>query len=82
MVLRRQNCGDPMHSAGAVKGFPLELCYVAQGMDGTNDEGFHSDLHLVENLKKEHGIQPIVHNIRLDYVGWVKMCQKHFRQDV
>ena len=40
-----------MHPAGAVKGFPLELCYVAQGMDGTNDKGFHSDLHLVENLK-------------------------------
>ncbi len=38
--------------------------------------------YLTENLKKETGIQPIIHNIRLDYVGWAKMCQKHFRQDV
>ena len=38
--------------------------------------------YLTENLKKETGIQPIMHIIRLDYVGWAKMCQKHFRQDV
>ncbi|MFK7910261.1 MAG: hypothetical protein AB8F34_06620 [Akkermansiaceae bacterium] len=37
---------------------------------------------LSESLKKETGIQPLIQNIRLDYVGWVKMCQKHFRQDV
>ena len=38
--------------------------------------------YLMDSIKKESGIQPIVHLIRLDYVGWVKMCQKHFRQDV
>lgn len=38
--------------------------------------------YLTETLKKETGIKPIIQFIRLDYVGWVKMCQKHFRQDV
>lgn len=38
--------------------------------------------YLTDKIKKETGIQPIIHVIRLDYVGWAKMCQKHFRQDV
>ena len=38
--------------------------------------------YLTDKLKKETGIQPIIQIIRLDYVGWVKMCQKHFRQDL
>ena len=38
--------------------------------------------HIKENIKNETGVQPIMHNIRLDYLGWAKMCQKHFRQDV
>ena len=37
---------------------------------------------LTDKLKKETGIQPIIHIIRLDFIGWSKMCQKHFRQDV
>jgi hypothetical protein len=38
--------------------------------------------HIKENIKNETGVQPIMHNIRLDYLGWAKMCKKHFRQDV
>lgn len=38
--------------------------------------------HLTEKLKRETGIEPLIHSVRLDYVGWAKMCQKHFRQDV
>jgi hypothetical protein len=32
--------------------------------------------------KEKTGIQPIISTIRLDYVGWVKMCKKHFREGV
>lgn len=35
---------------------------------------------LSEELKQETGITPIVHIIRLDFVGWTKMCQKHFKE--
>ena len=38
--------------------------------------------YLSEILKKETGIKPIIQIIRLDYIGWAKMCQKHFRQEV
>lgn len=38
--------------------------------------------YLTERLKQETSVQPLIHIIRLDYVGWAKMCQKHFRQNV
>ncbi|MGB2265666.1 MAG: hypothetical protein ACPIB0_02390 [Akkermansiaceae bacterium] len=28
------------------------------------------------------GTQPIISNIRLDYAGWVNMCNKHFKEEV
>ena len=37
---------------------------------------------IVEYAKALSGIRPIISVIRLDYVGWAKMCQKHFREGV
>jgi len=30
--------------------------------------------------KEKTGIHPLISHIRFDYVGWAKMCQKHFRE--
>lgn len=35
---------------------------------------------IAEYAKEKTGIQPIISAIRLDYVNWVKMCKKHFRE--
>ena len=35
---------------------------------------------IVEELKLHNDIQPIISIVRLDYIGWMKMCQKHFKQ--
>jgi len=35
---------------------------------------------MMGEFKKESGIQPIISIIRLDYIGWMKMCQKHFKE--
>lgn len=35
---------------------------------------------LCEKFKRENGIQPIVNIIRVDYIGWMKMCLKHFKE--
>jgi len=37
---------------------------------------------VTQYAKEQTGIQPIISTIRLDYVGWVKMCKKHFREGV
>jgi len=34
---------------------------------------------IVEEIKKTSTVQPIISSVRLDYVGWMKMCEKHFR---
>lgn len=37
---------------------------------------------IMDYVKAKAGIRPIISVIRLDYVGWAKMCQKHFREGV
>ncbi len=37
---------------------------------------------ITEYAKAKTGIEPIISLIRLDYVGWAKMCRKHFREGV
>jgi len=34
---------------------------------------------ILEELKQISPVQPIISVVRLDYVGWMKMCEKHFR---
>jgi len=37
-------------------------------------------VEMMRKFKKAYGIQPIVSIIRLDYIGWMKMCHKHFKE--
>lgn len=37
---------------------------------------------ITKYAEAQTGIRPIISNIRLDYVGWVKICKKHFREGV
>lgn len=37
---------------------------------------------ITEYAKEQTGIRPIISSIRLDYIGWAKMCKKHFREVV
>ena len=32
-----------------------------------------------EELKEVSSVQPLISIVRLDYVGWMKMNEKHFR---
>ncbi|BDS08500.1 hypothetical protein NT6N_35400 [Oceaniferula spumae] len=34
---------------------------------------------LADEIRQVSPVQPIVSIVRLDYVGWMKMCEKHFR---
>lgn len=37
----------------------------------------------IADYARQHiGTQPIISNIRLDYAGWVNMCNKHFKEEV
>lgn len=36
---------------------------------------------ITEYAKEQTGIRPIISTIRLDYIGWAKMCKKHFREE-
>lgn len=35
---------------------------------------------IADELKKTSPVKPIISSVRLDYVGWKKMCEKHFRE--
>lgn len=35
---------------------------------------------ILDELKQVSRVQPIISIARLDYVGWMKMCEKHFKE--
>ena len=35
---------------------------------------------IAAELKRQNNIEPIISIVRLDYIGWMKMCQKHFKK--
>ncbi|MBT8036170.1 MAG: hypothetical protein KJO21_01380 [Verrucomicrobiae bacterium] len=39
-------------------------------------------LSITEIVEQQTGLKPIVGIVRLDFVSWAKMCEKHFRQGV
>jgi len=36
---------------------------------------------ICEEIKAKNKVQPVVSIVRLDYIGWMKMCQKHFKEE-
>lgn len=36
---------------------------------------------MCEEIKAKNKVQPVVSIVRLDYIGWMKMCQKHFKEE-
>lgn len=37
---------------------------------------------MAEIVHRQTGVRPLIGIVRLDFVSWAKMCQKHFRQGV
>lgn len=35
---------------------------------------------IIDEVKQVSPVQPIISIVRLDYVGWMKMCEKHFKE--